>query len=144
MIRLLLDVNVVLDVLLAREPHVDDASTLWRAAETGSITALVPAHGITTIDYLARRARDARFARAVVADMLSVFEVAPVDASVLRRAHALAWGDFEDAVCACAASAAGCDWIVTRDASGFHDSPVTAMDPRTACALVTDAAPPRS
>lgn len=141
MTRVLLDVNVVLDVLLAREPFVLHASALWSAAERGSIQALVPAHGVTTIDYLARRAGGAALARQVVRDTLAVFDVAAVDKAVLLAADALGWGDFEDAVCACAAAAAGCDLLVTRDPSGFPGSPVTALDPATAVAVIAQHRP---
>ena len=61
-----------------------------------------------------------------------VFEVAPVDGAVIRSALGLSWPDFEDAVCAAAAAASGCEAIVSRDAAGFRHSPVPAIDPATA------------
>ena len=61
--------------------------------------------------------------------MISVFGVAPIDDSVVRRALVLGWPDFEDAVCAAAAEASGCEAIVTRDPDGFPDSPVPVVDP---------------
>jgi len=39
-------------------------------------------------------------------------------------------------VCAAAAEAAGCDLVVTRNRKDFGRSPVTAVDPITALALV--------
>jgi hypothetical protein len=44
------------------------------------------------------------------------------------RALGLGWPDFEDAVCAAAAEASGCQAIVTRDPDGFPDSPVPVVD----------------
>ena len=41
--------------------------------------------------------------------------MAAVGEDVMRHALVLAWPDFEDAVCAAAAEAGGCDAIVTRD-----------------------------
>ena len=67
---------------------------------------------------------------------MKVFEVAPVDGSVLQRALGLGMPDFEDAVCAAAAEASGCDLVVARNAKDFGHSPVTAVDPITALALV--------
>ncbi len=132
--RVLFDANVVLDVLLARQPFVQHASTLWKAAETGRLDGVIAAHCVTTIDYLARRAGNRAFARRVVADLLSVFGVAPVDKTVLTAAHGLDWADFEDAVCASAAAAANCDTVVTRDPQGFPNSLVMALDPAAAVA----------
>lgn len=130
--RLLVDVNVILDALLARPPYSNAAMKLWAAAELRQVAGLVPAHGLTTVFYLISRAKGTAAARRAVADLLTVFRVAAVDQAVLQRALALAWPDFEDAVCAASAEAAGCDLIVTRDPAGFKGSPVPTVDPATA------------
>ena len=135
---LLLDLNVILDVVLERQPGVEPACALWAAIETGQGRGrgLIPAHGVTTIFYLLERARDAAFARSGVERLISVFGVAPIDDAVVRRALALGWPDFEDAVCAAAAEATGCDAIVTRDPDGFPDSPVPVVDPAGALSWI--------
>lgn len=134
--RFLLDTNVVLDVVLERAPFARPTRDLWAAAERQEIEILVPAHGVTTVFYMAGRLRNAAFARRAIIDLLIVPKVAAVDEKVLRRAVALAWPDFEDAVCAAAAEAARCDVLVTRDPKGFPDSPVLALDPVTALSLL--------
>ncbi|MBI2466950.1 MAG: PIN domain-containing protein [Candidatus Rokubacteria bacterium] len=135
--RLLLDLNVVLDVLLDRRPHAEAAAAVWAAMEAGRGQGLLPAHAFTTVHYLASRARGARFARRTLEDLLRVFEVAPVDGAVIRSALDLAWPDFEDAVCAAAAAASGCEAIVGRDPAGFPGSPVPVVDPTTALAWLS-------
>ena len=130
----LLDLNVILDVILDRSPGVDAASALWAAIEKGQGRALVPAHGLTTIFYLLERARDAAFARNGVERLVSVFGVAAVDDTVIRRALVLGWPDFEDAVCAAAAEASTCEAIVTRDPDGYPNCPLPVIDPAAALA----------
>lgn len=129
---LLLDLNVILDVILDRRPDADAAAALWSAIEGGQGRGLIPAHGITTIFYLIEKARGGAFARKGVERLISVFGVAPVNEAVVRRALSLAWADFEDAVCAAAAEASGCQAIVTRDPSGFPDAPLPLVDPTAA------------
>jgi predicted nucleic acid-binding protein len=129
-------VNVVLDFVLDRPPFGEAASALWASAERKEIEAVIPAHGVTTVFYLAARQRDSTFARRVVSDLLAVPDVAPVDGAVLRRALTLAWRDFENAVCAAAAEGAGCDTLVTRDPKGYRGSSVVIMDPPTAASLL--------
>jgi predicted nucleic acid-binding protein len=129
-------VNVVLDFVLDRAPFGGAASALWASAERKEIEAVIPAHGVTTVFYLAARQRDSAFARRVVSDLLAVPDVAAVDGAVLRRALTLGWRDFEDAVCAAAAEGAGCDTLVTRDPKGYRGSSVVIMDPPTAVSLL--------
>ena len=141
--RILLDVNILLDVLLDRAPHADSASQLWAAVENGRAAGLIPAHGVTTIHYLIGRSKGKVFADRAVTDLLSIFGVAAVDAAVLERAVSLGFRDFEDGVCAAAAEAAGCDLLVTRDAAGFRKSPVPIALPAIALAGLGTPGPPR-
>lgn len=136
--RLLFDLNVVLDVLLDRPGHAEAAAGLWAAAERGRIEALLPAHGVTTIHYLAAKHGGAEIARRVVADLVNVFGIAPVDEAVIRRALTSRSRDFENAVCAASAEAAACEAIVTRDPGGFPGSPVPVLDPAAALALLDE------
>jgi len=129
---LLLDLNVMLDVILERQPGADAASALWAAIEGGQGRGLIPAHGVTTIFYLLEKARGARFAREGVERLITVFGVAAVNDAVVRRALVFAWPDFEDAVCAAAAEASGCEAIVTRDPAGYPDAPLPVIDPAAA------------
>lgn len=135
--RLLLDLNVFLDVILDRPPGADVAAALWAAIEQGHGHGMVPAHGVTTIFYLLAKARSPAFAREGIERLIGVFGVAPVDDKVVRRALALAWPDFEDAVCAAAAEASGCDALVTRDPDGYPEAPLPVIDPAAAIGWLT-------
>ena len=88
--RLLLDVNVFLDVILDRQPDADAAAALWASIEQGEAQGLVPAHGLTTIFYILEKARGAEFARHGVERLVDVFSVAAVNDDVVRRALAMA------------------------------------------------------
>jgi predicted nucleic acid-binding protein len=109
--QVLLDLNVVLDVVLERQPHAEAASRLWAALETGRGKGYIPAHGMTRVYYVIAKAKGAAFARQAITALLTAFGVAPINETVLRRAIALGWLDLEDGVCAAAAEAMGCDVI---------------------------------
>ena len=132
--RVLVDVNVILDVLLDRDPHADSASDVWSAVEDGRAQGYLSAHAVTTIHYLNMRSIGARQARETTSAILSVFDVADVNASVLSAALALGWKDFEDAVTATAARASRCDAIVTRNPRDFKNSPIQVLAPSEAAA----------
>ena len=50
--RILMDTNIVLDVLLNREPFVQDSSRLWAAADEGRSDACIASFSLPTIHYL--------------------------------------------------------------------------------------------
>ena len=135
--RVLLDTNVVLDVLLDRQPYAEASALVWAAVEAGIAEGMLAAHAVTTIHYLVRKERGASKARRTVTAILRVFGIAAVDGDVVRQALQFSWPDFEDAITASAAQSAGCDAIVTRDPRGFPDSPVQVLTPEAAVALFT-------
>lgn len=134
--RVLIDINVVLDVLLDRKPHVTASAAVWAAIENGAAEGLLAAHALTTIYYLIQKEKGVREARRTVSAMLRVFGVAAVDAAVIQDALSLAEPDFEDAVTSSAANFAGCDAIVTRDPRGFRQSAVRTFTPEAAAPLL--------
>jgi predicted nucleic acid-binding protein len=132
--RVLLDVNVVLDVLLDRQPFAQAAASVWSAVEQGRAKGLLAAHAVTTIHYLNARAVGPTLARETTDALLSVFDVAAVDEGVIRAALALRWRDFEDAVTAAAARRARCEVIVTRNPKDFRAPPVRVLTSAEAAA----------
>lgn len=134
--RLLVDTNVVLDVLLDRQPHVAASAAICAAVETGKAEGLLTALAITTIHYLLSRELGEAGAKQYLHTLLKIFAIAPVDGAVLQQAMQSAGQDFEDSVTAAAAHASGCHLIVTRDPKGFRRSPVRALDPRQALPLL--------
>jgi predicted nucleic acid-binding protein len=137
--RLLFDVNVVLDVLLDRTPFADASSEAWAAVERGDADGVLSAHAVTTLHYLNTKAVGTRMAAETTEALLSVFSVAPVDEAVLRSAVALEWKDFEDAVTAAGAKRAKCDALVTRNPRDFKGAPIRILTPAEAVAWIETA-----
>jgi predicted nucleic acid-binding protein len=134
--KVLLDTNVILDVLLERQPHLRFSQALWAAIEMGAGKGLLAAHALTTIHYLVAQRYGKAHAMHTVVALVRVFTVATVDQSVVAEALILPSVDFEDAVTAAAARAAGCDFIATRDPKGFRGSPVRALKPEAIVPLL--------
>lgn len=128
--RVLIDLNVVLDVVQRREPHyADSAKVLGKAAE-GEIQAVLPGHALPTLYYVVTNFADRERATSLVDWLLSRFEIVGETREVFLHARTLDFRDFEDAVVAAAARQAGCERIVTRNLRHFRSSPVPAVTPR--------------
>ena len=118
--RVLFDTNVILDVLLRREPHAKTATAIMARVERGELEGLLCASTLTTVHYLAAKSLGSAAARQAVADLLRVFDVANVTRTVLETAVDLSFRDYEDAVLHEAARQAGADAIVTRNERDFR------------------------
>jgi len=125
----LVDTNVILDVLLAREPFVSDSTRVLGSVETSRCRGLLCATTVTTIHYILRRTVGTRASLKRVTDLLSMFDVAPVNRSVLETAVGKNFKDFEDAVMHQAACQAGADCVVTRNISDFKNSDLPVFTP---------------
>ena len=135
--RILFDTNIVLDILLDRQPHVEASAAAWAAVETGIAEGMLAAHAVTTIHYLVRKELGDIKTRRIISAILRVFGIATVDARVVQEALQLPFSDFEDAVTAAAARSAGCEFIVTRDPKGFRGSPVLRLTPEAIIPLLS-------
>jgi predicted nucleic acid-binding protein len=130
MITVLLDTNVILDVLAARQPFVQEAEKIFALAAAERIAGYLTANSVTDLYYLLRKHLTAQAAKEALARLFSLFSVLDV-----RAADCLAAldkpGDFEDALLlACAQRRGRIDYIVTRD-QGLQEfpSPIPVVSP---------------
>lgn len=138
------DANVVLDVLLRRQPFAEPTGELLSRAERGDIQGCICANVVTTIFYLVRNAVGLDEARRQVRLILSILDAAPVTGSMLREAAEGAMSDFEDAVVAASARHAQVDAIATRNERDFAKVPVPAYSPASLLLLLDTAAKQRT
>ena len=127
--RVLLDTNVVLDLLLERQPFADAAAELASRIEREEIEGCLGAGTITTTQYLARKVLGDRRAREAIADLLALFEIVPFTRAVLQEALSLPFADFEDAVLHEAARFGGADAVVTRNLDDFRRATLPIYSP---------------
>jgi predicted nucleic acid-binding protein len=135
-VRVLFDTNVILDLLLDREPFVEAAADLLSRAERREVQGYLGATTVTTLFYLLRKALGPVAARDSVRSLLEILDVAPVHRGTLEGAMDRDLGDFEDAVLLQAGVDAGMDLVVTRDPAGFQKSEILVHSPREAVALL--------
>ncbi|MEK7795432.1 MAG: PIN domain-containing protein [Candidatus Hydrogenedentota bacterium] len=127
--KILVDLNVMLDFLERRESFFEDAASVLDRVLNGNLVGVLPAHGVTTLYYFLAKTVDPKQTQEFLRWMLANFEIGSCDASVLTAAIDLGFDDYEDAVTAVIASRTGCEYIVTRNRRDFDRSPTPALAP---------------
>ena len=127
--NVLFDTNVILDVMLDRAPFSEPASLLLSLVEQGDIKGFICATTITTIHYLATKNSGQSHARNQIKNLITLFDIAPVNRPVIENALKSKFSDFEDAVIYMSARSVGVEAIVTRDIKGFKKSELPVYSP---------------
>lgn len=127
--RVLIDLNVILDVLQQREPFYETSARLLALAETRQVEAYVTAHNMTTLFYLISKDRSSADARAALTSLLQFIKVAPVDQSTIEQALNLDYRDYEDAVQMISALQLKLDCILTRNVKDYSPALLPVLQP---------------
>ena len=121
--KLLIDTNVVLDVLLRREPFSKTAAEVLNLTQRDDVREYVSASAITDIYYIAnKQLKDRAAVRDLLERLLKIVSVAAVSEQEIRNALNLTWADFEDSVQYSVALLNEMDGIVTRNPSDYQEA----------------------
>ncbi len=134
--KLLIDTNVVLDVLLRREPFSKTAAEVLNLTQRDDVQEYVSASAITDIYYIAnKQMKDCDAVRDLLKRLLMVVSVVAVSEREIQNALNLAWGDFEDSVQYSVALLNEMDGIVTRNPSDYQEANMRIWLPEQALEL---------
>ncbi|MDX9791806.1 MAG: PIN domain-containing protein [Candidatus Kapabacteria bacterium] len=130
MIKVLLDTNVLLDIVLQREPHYKYSSKLIIEIDGNSIKGFITATTITDIYYLIRKSKGRDIALTFIENLISFIDVIAVDKAIIFNAIESEILDFEDAVQIFASISSSIDYIITRNTNDFTKSEIPAYSPK--------------
>jgi predicted nucleic acid-binding protein len=128
--NILIDTNIVLDILLQREPHYKNAARIIVLSEKGYIQSFLSASAVTDIFYIARKElNDKAAALGLLKNILKTIHIASVTESSIHEALDLEWNDFEDSVQYVAGQSISAEYIVTRNPKDFAGSEIKVLSP---------------
>jgi len=127
--KILLDINVVLDFFLKREPFFEDIYKIFVAIENKEINGYLCASSIDTIHYLITKSINKQKADEVILKLLKLFEITEVNKFTILEAINSNFNDFEDSIVYASAYLNKIDYIITRDKKGFKKSKVKILTP---------------
>lgn len=135
--RLMIDTNVFLDVLLRREPFFADSRAVLEACFARKAQGFLSASSVTDLFYLLKRhLHDTDETYRAIGYTLDIARVLTVTNEDVLTAFAAKAADFEDCLMAVCARSNRCDAIVTRNKKDFRGFGVTLLSPAEAVELL--------
>ncbi len=133
--KLLIDTNVILDLLLAREPFVKPARDLLKKIQASQAEGYVTANSITDIVYFCKKKYTLDVIRGEMLKLLDLIDVIGVERDDIIEAFDMGFTDYEDALQSCCAVKENIDFIVTRNEKDFSKSEIKPISPDAFLAL---------
>ena len=135
-LKVLFDLNIILDVLQERAEFYEFSALLLAYAETGDLQGWVAAHSVTTLFYMIAKDKSPEQARVAITSLLQILRIAPIDQSTIEQALDLPYRDFEDAVQMIAALQIQADYLLTRNVKDYQPAPLAVVQPAELLAIL--------
>lgn len=130
--KLLIDTNIIMDILLKREPFYEKSVEIMNLVLEEDILEYVSASAITDVYYIAyRQLHDKKKVKSLISKLLKVVSIAAVSEKEIENALTLEWNDFEDSVQYSVALLNDMDGIVTRNPSDYRESELSIWSPES-------------
>lgn len=126
--RIFIDVNIVLDVLLKRESFFENSAKVMAICKTKK-SALAP-HTISNIFFITRKEYTSKERKTILLEILEYMDIVPTGKHQITQALKNdEIDDFEDALQIECAKEFNADYIVTRNIPDFSGSGIEALSP---------------
>ena len=136
--KALIDTNIILDILLKRQPYYEKAAVIFGLAKRSFFNAFVSASAITDIFYISKKDLGKNNANKALKNILQVFHPADVTGENIFQALEIEWDDFEDSVQYIVGESLSVDFIITRNTQDFASGSISAVTPEQFIQTVTD------
>ena len=132
----MIDINVILDVLLQREPFFDASKAVLRLCEERKAQGFISAFAVTDIFCLTRKALGSLDdTYRTIGAVLNIVKILTVTNDDVIRAFRMKAKDFEDCLLAVCAQSNQCGGIVTRNQKDFLASGIALYTPEAFLSL---------
>jgi predicted nucleic acid-binding protein len=113
--KIFLDTNVILDVLIKRETFYIDSSKVLTLVNEKIVSGYISAITVNNIYYILRKLKDKETAKNFITEILESFEIISLTKDILSQANKISINDYEDGIQFFSALDCGCDFLITRN-----------------------------
>jgi predicted nucleic acid-binding protein len=131
--RVFLDNDVILDLILRREPFFAAAADLFSVMQDGSIEACVSPLSFSNLAYVLGNQSAPNQVIGALRKLRLIVRVLPVDEKILDLALSSTFKDFEDAIQYYTAVTNGLEAVVTRNKRDYREAKLPILDARECC-----------
>lgn len=128
--KIFLDSDVLLDLLLDREPFADDIAEIIEDSIAEKILLFVSPISITNVNYIIGKIENQKKADSQTKKILEIVKVENVGQAIVTKAANSKFKDFEDAIQNYCAEAAGHQIIITRNTKDYKESELAILTPK--------------
>ena len=137
--KLLIDTNIVLDVLLKREPFYQAAAKVMNLSQYDDIHKYASASAVTDIYYIAyKQIKDRKLVLDLIKRLLMVVSIVAVTEQEIRNALETGWRDFEDALQYSVALLNEMEGLVTRNPRDYERADIVIWSPEQVLSVYKD------
>jgi len=127
--KIFVDTNVILDILLEREPFSEDSCVVWDAVENRDFEGFVSSVSVQNIYFLVKKYKGRQVAVQTIEIVLGIFEILSVDKLTFLNALKYDFADYEDSVIESSAIEHSLNAIITRNTKDFKNSVLEIFTP---------------
>ena len=129
--RVLLDTNVLIDYISAREPYTDNAETLLNLCVEKKLEGGIAVHSVTNAFYILRKEMTVTERKRFLLNICELLTVVGIDRNtIVSSLENEDFSDVEDCLQAECAEAFEAEYIVTRNVQDFAYSRIPAIQPQ--------------
>lgn len=117
--KIFIDTNVIMDVLVKREPFYEQSEKVWALAAEGLLEEYISAISVNNLFYILQKLTSRVKAFEFVEKVLHDFRIVPLTRNILFQTKQFTDNDFEDSIQYFSALHEGCESLITRNKNDF-------------------------
>ena len=134
--KLMIDTNIILDVLLKREGLYESSAQVMRLCNSGEHIGYITTNSVCDIFYITRKSiSDKEQLYKIMENICGIFSLCDVTAQDVTLALSKRAADFEDCLLSECAKRSGCQYIITRNIKDFKNFDIKSITPENFLSL---------
>jgi len=127
--KLLLDINIFLDIFLERKDFLASSSRIFELVEISKYKGFISSSSFPTLFYIISKENNRNEALLNLEKIRAIFKVAEVNERIIDLALVSGFPDFEDAIQYYSALNKRVDFLITRNTKDFKKNDIPILTP---------------